>query len=181
MSQTSAPPEIQSVLAAFPLEGRSLSVVPHGNGHINETYLGTFEETAGTRRYIFQKVNHRIFQNVPALMENVRRVTAHVSAKVRAEEGEAAAQRSLTLVPARDGRVFTQDEGGGFWRVYDFIEGAHTVDRVTTEAQARAAAQAFGKFQAQLTDLPGGRLHETIPNFHHTRSRFEALRRAVSA
>jgi aminoglycoside phosphotransferase (APT) family kinase protein len=87
----------------------------------------------------------------------------------------------LTLVPARDGAACVRDAGGGYWRVYDFIAGAHTVDRVTTPAQARAAAQAFGAFQAQLADLPGGRLHETIPNFHHTRSRFEALRKAVAA
>ena len=33
---------------------------------------------------------------------------------------------------------------------------------------------------AQLADLPGGRLQETIPNFHHTRSRFEYFRRAVA-
>jgi aminoglycoside phosphotransferase (APT) family kinase protein len=47
--------------------------------------------------------------------------------------------------------------------------------------QAREAARAFGEFQAQLSDLPGSRLHETIPNFHHTRSRFEALRAAIAA
>lgn len=181
MSQTSVPVEFDSVLAAFPLAGRLVSAAPHGNGHINETFLVVFADGGVTRRYIFQKVNHRIFKNVPALMENVRRVTAHVAAKMLAEEGEEATKRALTLVPTRDGRVFTQDQGGGFWRAYDFIEGTHTVDRVTNEAQARAAAQAFGKFQAQLADLPGGRLHETIPNFHHTRSRFEALRQAVSA
>ncbi|MDB6169655.1 MAG: aminoglycoside phosphotransferase [Verrucomicrobia bacterium] len=179
MSQPAVPPDFPEVVAAFPLEGRLVSAGPHGNGHINETYQAAFEASGGRRRYVFQKVNHHIFRNVPALMDNVRRVTAHVASKVMAEEGAAAARRSLTLVPARDGAAFAQDAAGGYWRVYDFIEGAHTVDRVTNEAQARAAARAFGKFQAQLADLPGARLHETIPNFHHTRSRFETLRRAV--
>ena len=179
MSHSPVPPEFPAVAAAFPLEGRLVSVAPHGSGHINETYAAAFASASGQRRYIFQKVNHRIFKDVPALMDNVRRVTAHIAAKVRAAAGEAAAARVLTLVPARDGRAFAQDVGGGFWRVYDFIEGAHTMDRVTNETQAREAAGAFGEFQAQLADLPGGRLHETIPNFHHTRSRFEALRRAV--
>jgi aminoglycoside phosphotransferase (APT) family kinase protein len=142
--------------------------------------VASFGRPRGDHRYIFQKVNHRIFRNVPALMENVRRVTDHIAAKVLAAEGPEAAARVLTLVRARDGRDFAQDAGGGFWRVYEFIENAHTVDRVTSEAQARAAAGAFGQFQAQLADLPGGRLHETIPNFHHTRSRFEALRAAVA-
>ena len=31
-----------------------------------------------------------------------------------------------------------------------------------------------------LSTLPGGRLHETIPNFHHTRKRFEAFTLALS-
>src|SRR5690606_34476930 len=43
----------------------------------------------------------------------------------------------------------------------------------------REAARAFGDFQARLADLPGGRLQETIPNFHHTRSRFENFRKAL--
>ena len=180
MSPTSVPPELRSIIPAFPLDGELLSAAPHGSGHINETYAATFAVNGGTRRYVFQKINHRIFKNVPGLMDNIRRVTAHIAAKVRAASGEAAAKRVLTLVPTRDGRAFTQDAGGGYWRVYDFIEGAHTVDRVTTEAQAKAVAAAFGEFQALLADLPGGRLVETIPNFHHTRSRFENLRRAVA-
>jgi aminoglycoside phosphotransferase (APT) family kinase protein len=32
-----------------------------------------------------------------------------------------------------------------------------------------------------LVDLPGQRLHETIPHFHHTRRRFAALQRAIEA
>jgi aminoglycoside phosphotransferase (APT) family kinase protein len=180
MSHNPVPAEFPEVLAAFPLEGRFVSAEPYGSGHINETYAAGMATGAGRRRYIFQKINHRIFKNVPALMDNVRRVTEHIALKVRAAEGEAAARRALTVVPARDGRTFAQDAGGGWWRVYDFIEGAHTVDRVETEEQARVAARAFGDFQALLADLPGGRLHETIPNFHHTRSRFETFRRAVA-
>jgi hypothetical protein len=181
MSLPPVPPELHAVLPTFPLAGRLVSVAPHGSGHINETYAAVFSGRNATRRYVLQKINHHIFRDVPGLMDNVRRVTTHLAAKVRAASGEAAARRVLTLVPARDGRAFAQDPAGGFWRVYDFIEGAHTVDRVTSEAQARAVAAAFGEFQAQLADLPGGRLHETIPNFHHTRSRFDAFRRAVAA
>jgi aminoglycoside phosphotransferase (APT) family kinase protein len=180
MSSAVVPPEFHEIISAFPLAGRLVSAGPHGSGHINETYAAVFAEGAGTQRYIFQKINHRIFKDVPGLMDNVRRVTAHIATKVRATAGEAAAKRVLTLVPAKNGRAFAQDSGGGYWRVYDFIEGAHTVDRVTTEAQARAVAAAFGEFQAQLADLPGGRLFETIPNFHHTRSRFENFRKALN-
>lgn len=161
------------VVAEFPLEGTLVSAGPYGNGHINETYvLGCDGGSGRPRRYILQRINDRIFRNVPALMENVRRVSAHLGAR---------SPRALTLRPARGGVPCVQDATGGWWRLYDFIEGAHTVERVTDEAQAREVARAFGGFQAGLADLPGGRLHDTIPNFHHTRSRFEALRAAVAA
>src|SRR5438045_2107847 len=127
MSFAAAPPEFHEIVPAFPLSGRLVSAAPHGSGHINETYAAVCADGAGTRRYIFQKINHRIFKDVPGLMDNVRRVTAHLAAKVRATAGEAAARRVLTLVPAKNGQAFAQDAGGGYWRVYDFIEGAHTV------------------------------------------------------
>jgi Ser/Thr protein kinase RdoA (MazF antagonist) len=170
LSQT-PPPALARVIASFPLPGQVLSATPYGHGHINETIVVVVDVGLGTRRYIFQRINHHVFKNVPALMENVTRVTAHLREKQ---------PRSLALVPARDGRDYFF-VNGGWWRVYDFIEGATSVEQIGSAAQAREAARAFGEFQAMLADLPGGRLHDTIPDFHHTRSRFEALRRAVSA
>ena len=105
----------------------------------------------------------------------MQRVTAHLSQ----EAGKRS--RQLNLVNTPDGHACARDAHGKYWRVYDFIEGAHTVDRVTNEAQARETAQAFGSFQARLATLPGERLKETIPNFHHTRSRFQNFRHAVEA
>ncbi len=174
MSQSPVPEHLHEVLRQFPLPGRHLSAAPYGSGHINDTFVAHYDE-GGTapKRYVIQRINHHIFKDVPALMDNVRRVTAHLAAK------DGPGSRALTLVSAQDGRVVIQDAAGGWWRIYHFIEGAHTVDRVTNEAEAREAARAFGDFQAQLADLPGGRLHETIPNFHHTRGRFENFRRAL--
>ncbi len=176
MSRTPVPAYLPDILRQFPLAGQPRSTAPYGSGHINDTFV-VHCETGGAapKRYIVQRINHHIFKNVPALMENVQRVTAHLAAK------DGPGSRALALVAAHDGRPVIRDETGGWWRVYHFIEGAHTVDRVTNEAEAREAAAAFGDFQAKLADLPGGRLQETIPNFHHTRSRFENFRRAVTA
>ncbi len=171
MSASPPPPDISEIAAKFSLTGPCLSAAPYGNGHINETYV-IATSGAEARRYIFQKINHRIFKNVPALMENIRRVTAHIAAR---------SPRALALVPARDGAPYVRDAEGGWWRAYDFIERAHTVDQVTGSQQAREAARAFGQFQAQLADLPGGRLHETIAHFHDTGRRFEALQVALQA
>jgi Ser/Thr protein kinase RdoA (MazF antagonist) len=50
---------------------------------------------------------------------------------------------------------------------------------VDSPAIAEEAARAFGKFQGLLVDLGGERLADTIPHFHHTRSRYDAFLEAV--
>ncbi len=84
----------------------------------------------------------------------------------------------LTLVPTVDGKDYFVDSKGDYWRTYVFVEGALGVDVVENTNQAYEVARAFGEFQCLLADLPG-RLVETIPEFHHTRSRFDALRQAI--
>ena len=42
-------------------------------------------------------------------------------------------------------------------------------------------AKAFGRFQQLLAELPAPRLHDTIPDFHHTPKRFSALEQAIAA
>ncbi len=90
-------------------------------------------------------------------------------------------RRVLTLVPARDGRPYYCDEHGNHWRAYVFIEQARSYDAVETPKQAFEAARAFGRFQELLSDLPSPRLHDTIPDFHHTPKRFAALEKAIAA
>jgi hypothetical protein len=174
-------PDLAAVAHAFPLLGQFRSGAPYGSGHINDTFAIVLDQAGTTVRYLLQRVNHRIFTRVPELMENIQRVTAHASARAAQAGGPDASRRALTLVPARDGRPYHRDADGGWWRCYLFIENARTYDVVQGPAQAAAAARAFGEFQKLLVDLPGGRLHETIPDFHHTRRRFEALQRALAA
>jgi len=171
--------DIRAVARRFQIHGEFLQAAPHGSGHINDTCCATFDQ-GGTRvRHIFQRINHAVFKNPAALMENVQRVTAHLAQKSAGESGPT--RRVLTLIPARDGRPYDCDEQGNHWRVYIFIEKARTFDAVETTEQAFQAARAFGHFQKRLTDLPAPRLHDTIPDFHHTPKRFAALEKAVQA
>jgi aminoglycoside phosphotransferase (APT) family kinase protein len=56
---------------------------------------------------------------------------------------------------------------------------AKTYDAVESPQQAYQAAKAFGQFQKMLADLPAPRLHDTIPDFHHTPKRFANLKQAI--
>lgn len=167
---------IARIAGSFALPGRLGHAAPYGSGHINDTFAATFHHTSGDRRYIFQRINEKIFKNSAALMENISRVTAAAAARLAADRSPDAERRSLRLVPTRDGQPAFRDAEQRLWRCYDFIEGAKTYDVIESPRQAYEAARAFGGFQKLVAGLPGPRLHETIPNFHHTRSRFERLR-----
>ncbi len=174
-------PDLGEICALFALNGRYVRAQPHGTGHINDTFAVTCTGENGLRRYILQRINQHVFRDVDALMENIRRVTEHAGRRLADQPNPRGERRQvLTLIPTRDRRACLRDNSGAAWRCYDFVEDARTYDLVETPAQAREAAYAFGTFQGLLGDLPGPRLHETIPNFHHTRERFERLRAATT-
>jgi hypothetical protein len=170
---------IRSVSEYFEICGQFLSAEPYGSGHINDTYCATYDQSGSQARYIHQRINHSVFKDPVALMDNVRRVTEHLRRKLAGESD--GSRRTLTLVASRDGQPFHRDEHGNYWRTYVFIKNARTYDAAETPQQAFEAARAFGKFQRLLADLPGPRLHETIPDFHHTPKRFTALENAIKA
>ena len=171
---------ISTIAAAFQCPGKYLDAKPYGSGHINDTFRAVYEDNGREVHYIFQRVNHNIFKNVPGLMDNIGRVTRHQRSKFETAGAGELDRRALTLVPTLDGSDFFQDAEGCFWRTYLFIEGALGIDVVENTGQAFEAAKAFGEFQRQLADLPG-RLHETIPDFHHTRSRYDTLIESIKS
>ena len=168
------------VSAEFAFGGKVLSATPYGSGHINDTFLVLIEAAPSPRRFILQRINHQVFKQPDLLMENVARVCAHAHAKLGAAGASDAHRRALRLIPTHQGKAWHVDASGNRWRCYDFIEGATGHDVVRSPAQAEAAAKAFGAFQALLADLPGERLHETIPDFHHTPSRFARFQAALA-
>ena len=169
------------VASEFDFGGKVLSAAPYGSGHINDTFVTVVGTASGSRRFVLQRINHQVFKQPDLLMENVERVCAHAHAKLRATGVPDAHRRALRLIPTVSGRAWHIDPAGNRWRCYDFIEGATGHDVVRTPAQAESAAKAFGAFQSLLADLPGGRLHETIPDFHHTPGRFARFQAALAA
>ncbi len=170
--------DLKAIGSNFCIYGDFMRAGRYGSGHINDTFDATYNQAGTPVRYILQRINHNVFKNPVAVMENIQRVTAHLGAKMAGEPD--GSRRILTLVPARDGRPYHQDAAGNTWRCYLFVEKATTYDLITDLSQAVKAAAAFGSFQGLLVDLPG-RLHETIVNFHNTESRFEALEKAIAA
>jgi hypothetical protein len=173
--------QLKEVIAAFQTHGNAVSAAPYGSGHINDTYAVTFDYEGASTRYILQRINHNVFKQPDAVMSNIERVTRHVRGKLECAGIDDIDRRTLTLIPTESGGISYVDGAGNTWRMYIFIEGAQTYDELETTVQAYQAASAFGSFMKQLADLPGEPLTETIPGFHDTRARFDALQAAIDA
>jgi hypothetical protein len=164
----------------FAILGDFQGALPYGNGHINDTFAAVFDQGGTEVRYIFQRINAHIFKEPIRLMENVAHVTNHIRTKLEASGLSDTTRHVMTLVKTLEGADYHVDDEGRVWRCYIFVEGAKSYDIIESPSQAFQAAKAFGTFQRYLMDYSGPRLFETIPLFHHTRSRFETLKRAIT-
>ena len=171
--------QLQEISKQFQIYGEILHAETFKIGHINETYSATYDQGGMRVRYIHQKINKSVFKNPASVMKNVVRVTTHIRKKLEAQNVRDLTRRSLIVIPTRDGQSYFCNGGSEFWRTFVFVEGVETFEAVQSPEQALQAGRAFGEFQRLLVDLPGDRLSETIPDFHHTRKRFGALQQAI--
>lgn len=148
--------------------GQISHIAPFGNGHINQTFIVGLRDG---REAVAQRINTHVFPEPAKLMENIERVCVHLRHKNKHHEDSR--RRHLQVWNGPDGRPFLQDSQGNHWRAYDRITQVSSYDSLTEASQAYHVGSAFAEFQALLSDLPSPRLHDVIPDFHHTPKRFQ--------
>lgn len=163
----------------FAIEGTYKDCISYGNGHINDTYLLTYEQNDQEHAYILQHMNKTIFTDPEALMENIIGVTGFLKEKIKAAGGNPR-RETLDFVPAADGKPYYKDDFGEYWRAYHYINHVYTLDQVKNPEDFYQSALSFGHFQQMLADFPADTLHETIPDFHNTAVRFKTFEKAVT-
>lgn len=168
-------------IANFRYDGVLIDERPYGSGHINDTFLLTFDISGmGTIRVILQRMNDSIFKEPEKLMENVLGVTSYLR-KIIIENGGDPERETLNVIRTVANRPYFVDSEGGYWRSYKFIEGATCYDQVESPEDFYQSAVSFGNFQRLLAEYPAETLHETIEGFHDTKARFETFKKAVEA
>ena len=166
-------------IAGFPFEGILVSENPYGSGHINDTFLLVFDLGDDEEvKVILQRMNKDVFADPEALMENIVGVTSYLRKKIE-ENGGDPDRETLNVMPAGDGKSYYKDSQGDYWRAYKFITDATSYDKVEKPEDFYQSAVAFGNFQCLLADYPAHELHETIKDFHNTKVRFQAFKKAV--
>jgi Ser/Thr protein kinase RdoA (MazF antagonist) len=166
-------------LDQFSIYGEQEGIVPFGNGHINDTFVSTWNQGGARLRYTHQRINHHVFTKPGEVMENILRVTTRIREKLTAQGAGDRSRRVLTVIPATDGKPWVRDGEGGWWRSYCFIENARGGDLASSPEEAALLGKSVGRFQNQLADLGPPRLYETIPGFHNMETRYGRFHQAL--
>ena len=167
--------DARTIACRFALPVAIDTVAPLGNGLINHTYLVTC--TDGTR-YTLQRINQNVFREPDRLMENFVGVCRFLEKKIIAEGGDPV-RECVRPVSTLDGNDFFYSPEDGYWRMNGYVEGV-AYDAPDRKGLLYEAARAFGQFQRRLGDYPAATLYETIPNFHHTPTRYASFEAALA-
>lgn len=88
---------LKEIFECFEAEGTFLKGEPYGSGHIHDTFrIETIEKDRDD--YILQRLNNKIFKNIPELQNNIERVTVHLRNKLRGIPGSDIKRECLNLI-----------------------------------------------------------------------------------
>lgn len=173
--------DINEILNNYSFDGEYIGYAPSNNGHINNTFVLDFKcERDIETSYILQQINTSVFKNTEQLMQNIVTVSEYLHDMI-IQSGGNPERENLNVIFTKDNKPYYIDDENRHWRCYNYISDSYTCQKVDKPEVFYNAAKAFGKFQCMLADFPIDTLHETIPNFHNTISRFEDFKKAVDA
>ena len=166
--------KIVEILKHYSKKGELKDFRNYGNGHINDTYLVSFNES----KIILQCINKSIFKEPKKLMENIAAVTMFLKDRIKANGGEPS-RETLNIVRTDEDNLYVETKEGDIWRAYEFLEDTVCYEQIGDSKEFYEAGYAFGNFQNLLADFPVEKLYEIIPDFHNTEVRFKAFKRAI--
>ena len=174
---------LKDIVANCEIADKIADVKPLGEGLINDTYK-VFVDGSDKPKYVLQRINNAIFQDVDMLMDNINKVTDHLRKK---------GKKTLKFYPTESKKYYYLDEisplpavgrndgkkdGSKYWRLMDYVPDSLTYQTVNSHF-SYLAGKSFGEFEYLLSDL-NEPIGEIIPNFHNIEFRLQQLRDAVS-
>ena len=158
---------LKDIASKFEITDKVIAVQPMGEGLINDTYK-VFTDGSDKPKYVLQRINNAIFQDVDMLMDNINKVTNHIRQK---------GKNTLHFYPAKDGKYYFFD-GKNYWRLMLFVSDSITYQTINPH-YSYLAGKSFGEFESLLADLEEP-LGEIIPDFHNIEFRLKQLRDAMA-
>ena len=170
---------IKEICTHFDISGKYVGCTEIPSGNINSTYKVEFVRDGERKQYILQRINKTVFKEPKRVMDNIIRVTQHIRESI-SRQGLCTKTGVLRAFEGREtDDPFIIDDLGEYWRCYRYINNSITYDSSDDVGLICRAGSAFGKFQNYLKDFPAQTLYITIPDFHNTTKRFQALHQAI--
>ncbi len=163
--------DIKYAIRNFKFEGEYQDYVELKSGNINSTCMLIYKYEGKEKKYILQRINKAVFQNMTALMNNISAVIEHIGTKIDKDDPEYE-RKFLNFVKTKDGEYLYADDHACFWRAYLYVDNTTAYDSIENPELFYEAGRGFGIFQRHLDDFPVDKLVEIIPKFHDTKSRF---------
>ena len=152
-----------SIFSNYGLSKNESEIIPFGTGLINHTW----KIVSGGKSFILQKINTKVFKVPVLIATNIQAVADYL---------EVYYPEYLFIAPLntlkQEQMVYAEEYDGGFYRLFPFMEGSHTIDVVTTPQQAFEAASQFGRFTRLLAGFEVHNLQITLPYFHDLSFRY---------
>lgn len=163
-------PTLNTILKEYGLNPEQFIIKAYGTGLINHTW----RLTNSKEDYILQRINSKVFVQPCDIAFNIDTIAQYLNQRH---------PEYLFTVPVTSlnntGLVYDKEEG--YFRLYHFIRGSHTIDVVLNPQQAYEAARQFGMFTKLLACLPPATLRITIPDFHNLSLRYGQFEEALKS
>lgn len=157
--------KLLDIFNRFNVDGEAYDIVPFGNGLINKTFLVKTD----VKDYMLQTINSYVFRNVDSLMRNIYIVTRHLRDK---------GKTTLHVRKTVNYKIYV-NEDGVYYRLYTYIKDSVAYEKLDSLEMVEKTGIAFGDFHSSLADLDSILIAETIPDFHDTPKRYDALLESV--
>jgi len=153
---------IQTVLSAYGLNEKDTSVESFGTGLIHNTW----KVISSGKTYILQHVNDAVFTQPKNIASNIKLIADYLSQ-------HHSEYKFVAPVVSVAGEEMIFINGQGYFRLFPFVAGSHSIDVVETPEQAYEAALQFGRFTRLLSVIDLSLLKITIPSFHDLSLRYK--------
>lgn len=158
---------MKSILELYGIDPSRCEVIPLKSGLINTTW----KIVAPDQSFILQRINDHVFNKPEDIASNIRTIASWLSIHH---------PDFMFAAPLKN----TKDEdivhdATGWFRLFPFIEGSHTIQSLSTRGQAFEAAAQFGRLTKNLSVFDLRRLSITIPDFHNLSLRYRQFEAAI--
>lgn len=159
---------MRNILTQYGFDESDCIIKPFGNGLINHTWM---LEAKG-QHFILQKINQDVFPSPDAIAFNILLIADHLKKNYPD-------YLFITPIQTLTGQsMYGADEG--YFRIFPFMEGSHTIDVPGKPSQAYEAARQFAAFTKRLSTLDPNRLKITLPDFHNLTLRYQQFELALN-